>query len=58
MLVVFNVGEGEVATATAKDYGLDVAKHPAIVVSAPIEEEISRLSAEEQKEFLGDLGLT
>lgn len=57
MLVVLNVGEGEVATAKPKDFGIDVAKTPAIVVSAPIEEEISRLSPEEQKEFLGDLGL-
>ena len=58
MLVVLNVGEGEVATADPKSFGIDVAKWPAIVVSAPIEEEISRLSAAEQKEFLGDLGLT
>ncbi|MEO8198135.1 MAG: redox-regulated ATPase YchF [Thermoanaerobaculia bacterium] len=58
MLVVLNVGESAVASATPKDYGLDTAKHPAIVVSAPIEEEISRLSDAEQKEFLGDLGLT
>jgi GTP-binding protein YchF len=57
MLVVLNVGEGEVATARPGDFGIDVAKTPAIVVSAPIEEEISRLSAEEQEEFLGDLGL-
>lgn len=58
MLVVLNVGEGEVATAKAGDFGIDTAKTPAIVVSAPIEEEISRLSADEQQEFLGDLGLT
>ena len=57
MLVVLNVGEGEVATANPKDFGIDVTRHPAIVVSAPIEEEISRLSAAEQKEFLSDLGL-
>jgi GTP-binding protein YchF len=57
MLIVLNVGEEAVATASAKDFGIDVAQHPAIVVSAPIEEEISRLSAEEQREFLGDLGL-
>jgi ribosome-binding ATPase len=57
MLVVLNVGEGEVATADPKSFGIEVAKTPAIVVSAPIEEEISRLSAAEQKEFLGDLGL-
>ena len=58
MLVVLNVGEPQVATAAPSDFGIDVAKHPAIVVSAPIEEEISRLTAAEQKEFLGDLGLT
>jgi GTP-binding protein YchF len=58
MLVVLNVGEPQVATAAPSDFGIDVAKHPAIVVSAPIEEEISRLTPAEQKEFLGDLGLT
>ncbi len=58
MLVVLNVGEGVVATADPKEFGIDVARHPAIVVSAPIEEEISRLSPAEQKEFLGDLGLS
>ncbi len=57
MLVVLNVGEGEVATADPKTFGIDVAKWPTVVVSAPIEEEISRLSAAEQQEFLGDLGL-
>jgi GTP-binding protein YchF len=57
MLVVLNVGEERVATADPKEFGLDITKTPAIVVSAPIEEEISRLSAAEQKEFLGDLGL-
>ncbi|HYH45690.1 MAG TPA: DUF933 domain-containing protein, partial [Thermoanaerobaculia bacterium] len=30
----------------------------AVVVSAPIEEEISRLPPDEQKEFLADIGLT
>jgi hypothetical protein len=58
MLVVVNVGEGEVASAKADDFGLSTASGlPGVVVSAPIELEISRLSAEEQKEFLSDLGL-
>ncbi|MEO7793497.1 MAG: metallopeptidase TldD-related protein, partial [Thermoanaerobaculia bacterium] len=39
LLVVLNVGEAEVATANPKDFAIDIAKNPAIVVSAPIEEE-------------------
>jgi len=58
MLVVVNVGEGEVASAKADDFGLSAGSGlPGVVVSAPIELEISRLSADEQKEFLSDLGL-
>jgi GTP-binding protein YchF len=58
MLVVVNVGEGEVASAKADDFGLSAESGlPGVVVSAPIELEISRLSADEQKEFLSDLGL-
>ena len=57
MLVVLNVDEGAVATAQPGDFGIDISAQPAIVVSAPIEEEISRLSPAEQKEFLTDLGL-
>jgi GTP-binding protein YchF len=58
MLVVVNVdearaGEGEaVAAALAVGPGVRL-----VVISAPIEEEISRLPAEEQREFLAELGL-
>jgi GTP-binding protein YchF len=57
MLVVINVDEGRVGE-TALSLGIPL--RPAVVavtVSAPIEQEISQLSAEEQKEFLSDLGL-
>lgn len=58
ILVVVNVGEGEVANARPEDFGLGGEGQPAgVVVSAPIELEISRLGADEQKEFLADLGL-
>ena len=59
MLVVVNVGEGDVASAKPEDFGLgggDDTVH-GVVVSAPIELEISRLTSEEQREFLADLGL-
>jgi len=59
MLVVVNVAEGAVASAQPEDFGL-VAHGEGlhgVVVSAPIELEISRLAAEEQEEFLADLGL-
>lgn len=58
MLVVVNVGEDR-AGASAADLG--IALRPgvlAIVVSAPIEQEIGALSPEEQKDFLADLGLS
>jgi GTP-binding protein YchF len=58
MLVVVNVGEAEVAAAAPEAYGLGGPDGlPGVVVSAPIELEISRLSPAEQKEFLSDLGL-
>jgi len=58
MLVVVNVGEGEVAAADPAAFGVEPAPgRRAIVVSAPIEEEISRLEPAEQAEFLADLGL-
>src|SRR5262249_24815831 len=53
MLVVLNVDEARVGHADAAALG--IALRPgvlAVVVSAPIEEEISRLPPEEQKEFL------
>jgi GTP-binding protein YchF len=57
MLVVVNVGEGDVARAKPEDFGLGGAGLPGVVVSAPIELEISRLSEADQKDFLADLGL-
>ena len=58
MLLVLNVDEDQVAEADPAQMGLEPDEHTqVVVVSAPIEEEISRLSPEEQKEFLGDLGL-
>ncbi len=58
LLVVVNVGEDEVATADPQAMGIRTgAGVKVIVVSAPIEDEISRLPADEQREFLADLGL-
>ncbi|HEV7517385.1 MAG TPA: redox-regulated ATPase YchF, partial [Thermoanaerobaculia bacterium] len=59
MLVVLNVDEAQVGHADATSLGIAV--RPAVltvVVSAPIEQEISRLPPEEQKEFLADIGLS
>lgn len=57
-LVVLNVGEDQVADQDVDAFGLEVDEHTQVViVSAPIEEEISRLGDEEQAEFLADLGL-
>lgn len=53
LLVVWNVGEDALDT-TPPDAGPDV---QTIVMSLPIEEEISRLPDEEQREFLADLEL-
>jgi len=59
-LVVINVGEDQIG----EDRGGEEGSEPTsgirtrfVTVSAPIEEEISRLTPEEQKEFLEDLGL-
>ena len=58
MLVVLNVEEDQVASADPASFGITPDEHTeVVVVSGPIEEEISRLSPEEQEEFLGDLGL-
>jgi GTP-binding protein YchF len=58
MLVVLNVGEDDVAAAAAASYGIaDAPRRESVVVSAPIEEEISRLDADEQREFLAEMGL-
>jgi len=58
ILLVVNVDEERVAEATPESLGIATTEHSrGLVVSAPIEEEISRLGAEEQREFLDDLGL-
>jgi hypothetical protein len=58
MLVVFNVDEARVASATASTFGVVPGAHvKTVVVSAPIEEEIARLDPAEQSAFLADLGL-
>jgi GTP-binding protein YchF len=60
-LVVLNVDEERVAETPERvlaDHGVELRPSTrAVVVSAPIEEEISRLEAEEQTEFLADLSL-
>jgi GTP-binding protein YchF len=58
MLVVVNVGDGDLGTPVLENLGLaDQVNRQAVVVSAPIEHEIAQLDAEEQREFLDDLGL-
>jgi len=58
MLVVLNVDESRLTTTDPAALGILGEGTAAVVVSAPIEEEISRLSPAEQKEFLADLGLS
>ncbi|HVR98038.1 MAG TPA: redox-regulated ATPase YchF [Thermoanaerobaculia bacterium] len=58
LLIVVNVDESRAAESVA---AMGIELRPGVVavtVSAPIEQEISQLSAEEQKDFLSDLGLT
>jgi ribosome-binding ATPase len=58
MLIVINAGE-ERAGAEVTAFGVIVKSGTrAVVVSAPIEQEISQLPPAEQKEFLADLGLS
>ncbi len=58
MLLVVNVDEEKVATADPAALGITAGEATrVVVVSAPIEEEISRLPGAEQREFLADLGL-
>jgi len=58
MLVVVNVGDGELSTPVLDNLGLGTERcRQAVVVSAPIEHEIAQLEAAEQREFLDDLGL-
>ncbi len=58
LLLVVNVAEDEMAATDAAALGIDETEHRrSVVVSAPIEAEISRLGEEEQREFLDELGL-
>ena len=58
VLVVINAGEGELAGADPARFGWRPRPGAeAVVVSAPIEQEIARLAPEEQREFLAELGL-
>ena len=54
-LVLANTGEDQVGVAATSSAGAAVI--PVVVMSAPIEWEISRLEAAERREFLADLGL-
>jgi GTP-binding protein YchF len=57
LLVVVNAGEAQ-AAAPPESFGIAARpRRVAVTVSAPIEQEISRLPAAEQQEFLADLGL-
>jgi GTP-binding protein YchF len=58
MLIVINADESR-AAEPPEAFGIQQRPNVrAVTVSAPIEQEISTLSAEEQKDFLADLGLT
>jgi len=56
MLLALNVDESRLAEADPQNLGLGEGA-AAMVVSAPIEEEVSHLDPEEQTHFLEDLGL-
>jgi ribosome-binding ATPase len=59
MLVVLNVAEADLAGADPARIGFTPRpRTEAVVVSAPIEQEIAGLAAEEQRDFLGELGLS
>jgi hypothetical protein len=59
MLVVWNVGESDLAGADPAKAGWSPRpKSEAVVVSAPIEQEIAGLAEGEQREFLAELGLS
>jgi GTP-binding protein YchF len=58
VLVVLNVGEADLAGADPQRLGWGPRPGSEVVVmSAPIEQEIAGLSRDEQREFLGELGL-
>jgi GTP-binding protein YchF len=59
LLVVWNVGEGELAGADPERAGWRPRPQTeTVVMSAPIEQEIAGLAADEQREFLAELGLS
>ncbi|HEV8239109.1 MAG TPA: redox-regulated ATPase YchF [Thermoanaerobaculia bacterium] len=59
MLVILNVSESALAGADPAQAGWKPrAKTEAVVISAPIEQEIAGLAADEQREFLAELSLT
>jgi len=64
VLFIANVSEDEVAIADDNEYVKAVQKYAAeegaevVTISAKVESEIAELSAEDAKEFLGELGLT
>jgi GTP-binding protein YchF len=55
LVIALNVDEGRLATADPATLGVREGV-PALVVSAPIEEEIAHLDGDEQREFLAELG--
>ncbi|MEM7582394.1 MAG: redox-regulated ATPase YchF [Acidobacteriota bacterium] len=57
ILIVINVAEEDVAEGASSGAQSSGDRSHRVTISAPIEEEISQLSAEEQREFLDDLGL-
>lgn len=58
MLLVINVNEDDLGRSAEIAETIPAgAATEVVVVSAPIEQEISQLDAEEQREFLGELGL-
>ena len=58
LLLVINADEARAAEAP-ETFGIEIRPQVrAVTVSAPIEQEISALSPEEQKDFLADLGLS
>lgn len=58
MLLVLNVSESELTRGAADVLGAEPAEGTAaVVVSAPIEQEIAQLGPDEAQEFLADLGL-
>ncbi len=58
LLLVINVGEDALGEPILEDLGLgNQSNRIAVVVSAPIENDIARMEPEEQREFLTDLGL-